>query len=500
MLNMKASRTCLLLAALLLATSFLHADILVLKDGKRLEGKVLSETPDAVYFEYNITVKIKDQKNFPRTDIEQLIRQRPEELEIVDVRKKLPTPDMMTADEYERLIQDHLRPFANKYKGTAEATEVEKMIAEVTAEKEKVVSGQVKIDGKWLDATAVKRDAYNIEAKKLRTEFQELAASTKMEDWVAALRLYSRMADVQNGFPASLEYPKMMEEVQPLLKKFNDQLNKMVQEQPILAKAREDNLSKLIEPDLSRTKAAIQAEDDRWRNNYDAEKRARIIWLLPYKMDLRSLQDAQKLIVNEITKLNTTDMPRLVAVNEQLTAALRYIADENVAEAEGALEAALKAAGGNTKDYGRVMTAVRASIQGLKADLNKRKSAQRTGQTGATALSGSSDAPIKDDRVAAALAAAQNKGKGEMKGEEGTPDADAKADTKADPKADTKADKKAAPKAAPKPAAPKPAPVALPVEEESAISPLIVGAVALLAILLIAMFFQKKKKAAAQED
>ncbi|MCP5560053.1 MAG: hypothetical protein H7A55_20065 [Verrucomicrobiaceae bacterium] len=492
---MKASRTCLLLAALLLATSFLHADILVLKNGQRLEGKVLSETPEAVYYEYNITEKIKDQKNFPRTDIEQLIRQRPEELEIVEVRKKLPTPDMMTADEYERLIQDHLRPFANKYKGTPEAAEVEKMITEVTAEKEKVVSGQLKVDGKWLDADAVKRDAYNIDAKKLRNEFSELAESNKMEDWVAALRIYTRMGDVQNGFPASLEYPKMLEDVQPLLKKFGDQVNKMIQEQPILAKAREDNLSKLIEPDLSRTTAAIKAEDDRWRNNYEAEKRARITWLIPYKMDLRSLQDAQKQIVNEITKINTTDMPRLIAVNEQLTAALRYIADENVAEAEGALDGATKAAGGNTKDYSRVITVVRASIQSLKSDLNKRKSAQRTGQTGATALGGATDAPIKDDRVAAALAAAQNKGKGDMKGEE-APAADAKGDAKADAKAESKA----APKAAPKPATPKPAPVALPVEEEEGISPLIVGAVALLAILLIAVFFQKKKKAAAQED
>ena len=55
MLNMKASRISLLLAALLLATSFLHADILVLKNGQRLEGETISETPQNVRFRYNIT-------------------------------------------------------------------------------------------------------------------------------------------------------------------------------------------------------------------------------------------------------------------------------------------------------------------------------------------------------------------------------------------------------------------------------------------------------------
>jgi hypothetical protein len=497
MLNMKASRISLLLAALLLATSFLHADILVLKNGQRLEGETISETPQNVRFRYNITPKIKDEKDYPRAEVEQLIRQRPEELEIVEVRKKLPTPDLMTADEYERLIQDFLRPFANKYTGTTQAAEVEKMIAEVTSEKEKVVSGQLKIEGKWLDAESVKRDAYNIDALRLRREFQKLADSNKMEDWVAALRIYTRMSDVANGFPASLQYPKMLEEVQPLLKKYQDALTKMIQEQPILLKNRESNLATLVEPDLGRTLAAIKAEDDRWKNTYDAEKRARIPWLLPYKYDSRSLDEALKQVVNETTKIATTDMARLLAVNEQLTSSLRFMADENVAEAEASLENAVKAAGGNSKDYSRVLTDIRARLQALKADLAKRKSAQRGGQTGATALGGASDAPIKDDKVAAALAAAQNKGKGDMKGAEGTED---KADAKSDSKGKASDTKKAAPeKAAPKAPAPKPAATAAPAEEEGGISPVIVGAVALLAILLIAMFFQKKKSKAASE-
>jgi hypothetical protein len=90
---MKFSRIRLALLALACGTSLLHADYLILKNGNKVEGSILSESPDAVRMKYRLTPKIWDEKDFPRADIDQVVRQRPEEVEIVELRKLLPTED-----------------------------------------------------------------------------------------------------------------------------------------------------------------------------------------------------------------------------------------------------------------------------------------------------------------------------------------------------------------------------------------------------------------------
>ena len=174
-------RLSLATLALLSLASPLKADILVLKNGDRKEGTIINESPTAVRMKYRLTEKIWDEKDFPRADVAEVIRQRPSELAIEQQKLKelLPTKDMLGADEYERIVQDRLRPFVNQFPGTPEATLVEGMIKELQSEKEKVVSGQLKVDGKWLSPEEVKRDDYNIRAYRLRSEIKGMASSQR---------------------------------------------------------------------------------------------------------------------------------------------------------------------------------------------------------------------------------------------------------------------------------------------------------------------------------
>jgi len=72
-----------------------QADIVIMKDGKKYESAtILSETPDSVTFKYQLTPKIPDTRTEPKANIGQIIRQTPQELEIVPLRKLLPTPEL----------------------------------------------------------------------------------------------------------------------------------------------------------------------------------------------------------------------------------------------------------------------------------------------------------------------------------------------------------------------------------------------------------------------
>lgn len=482
-------RLSLATLAFLSISSLLKADILVLKNGDRKEGTILNESPGAVRMKYRLTEKIWDEKDFPRTDVAEIIRQRPSELEFQqkNLAALLPTSDMLGADEYERIIQDRLRPFTNQYPGTPEATTVEGMIKELQAEKEKVVSGQLKVDSKWLSPEEVKRDDYNIRAYKLRSEIKTQAASQKWEDWVQALRTYDRFIDPNTGFFASTHYPLIIPETLEILKGYEGVLLKMIREQPILQKAQDDSLLRLIEPDLTKTKNALKQRIDEWKAQYDAEKRSRIRWLIPYKLDLASLNEAHKAVVSERARLQTLDIDTLAKQNELLVAVFRYLADENAVEAEAALDNAVKNAGANSRDYSRIFADLRGRVTTLKNEIQRKKNAQRAFNASTTAIGGGTG-PIMDDRVAKALA-------------------DAEGGTKPAPTAseDPNAPIGSAPATKPAPApAPKPAPTPAPAassspaviadEEEGFPIGIALGGGALLLVLITVMMLQKKKQ------
>ncbi len=471
----------LTLLAFLAAATLCPADIMVLKDGKRLEGNILNEAPDTVRMRYRLTEKIWDEKDFSRADIAEIIRQTPSEVALKEQKLKelLPTKDLMGADEYERLIQDRLRPFVNQFAGTPEAAEVEQIIKELQGEKEKVVSGQLKMDGNWLTAEEVKRDDYNIRALRLRNEIKVLAESKKWEEWIAALRLYDRFIDPAAGFIASTHYPLLLNEIKELLTKYEGELNRMAREQPILLKNQQEGVAKMIEPDKSRTEADIKNKYDSWKANYEGEKRNRIRWLTPYRLDAASLTEAQKVVSAERSKLNLLDLAALTAQNEALVTVFRYLADENVAEAKAALEKAKTAITVNKNEYTNITNTLNTKISALERDINAKRANQSKLNQGTGAIGGSSG-PIVDERVAKAMADAQAPKQPEP--------------AAADPNAPAgAAPAPAAPAAAPAPAA-TPAPVVA--EEEGFPIYILIGGLALLAVLVIAMMAQKKKKQA----
>jgi hypothetical protein len=478
------SRSLITLLAALFVFNNLQADIVYFNNGDRKEGEIKEETDTYIRLRYMLTPTIPDEKNFPKSDIARIERETPSQVEFKKGKfdSYLPTEDMLTADEYERLIQDKLRPFINLHPGTPEAEQVQKIIAEIQAEKEKVVSGQLKVDGNWLTQAEVVRDDYNIRAYRLRKQFQAKSKTNRIEEMVEALRLFDRFIDPASGFLASTHYPLIIPEASSVMNDLEANLARMIREQPALKKAQDDSVAKLQEPDLSRVKAAIQSENDKWRSTYDAEKRSRFRWLVPYKYDAQSLNEAHKTVVQEKARLSTIDLETLTKQNEQLVAVFRYLADRNAIEAESALERAIKASN-NNRDYSRVFADLRGQITTLKNELIRESTAKRTFNAAGGAITGSTG-PIQDDRVAAAMAAAT--GKTEEPAEPASEEP-----AKEDP---------AAPIGAPTPApapvqTPTTAPAPLPPEEGGFPVIIVVGGGVLLLVLLLLMAMQKKKKA-----
>ena len=481
----------IILALLCASATILRADVLILKNGEKKEGTILQEKPDAIFMEYNVVPsgKIKDKKDFLRADIAQIIKQAPQEIEIVPLKKLLPSRDMMTADQYEKIIQDQLRPFVNKFPGTPEAKEAEAMITTLQEERGRVVKGELKIEGKWVDSGLVKRDDYNIQAFKMRTQMLEKAAEG---DYEASLKIWDQFSDPVLGYPGAIHYVKAVDEAIEVLGKYETRLTQMIAEQPVLQAQRDASGSKLIEPDKSRVERAIKAEVDAWKAQYEAEKKSRTKWLPLYKYDLKSLQDAHKLVITEKNKLNLVDRAKLAMQNEAITAAMRYLSDENVM---GADEAITRAAAVGLKDYQKVIGTVRSKITQLKTELNKRKTSNRAFGGSSSAVGGSSGA-ITDDKVAEAMKKAMES-KGEKKDDGAAPDTGAAKSAAATSSSPDEGKSKKKSKAAPSTESSGSSLADAKAEDEGGLQKILVYAAGgLVLLLLIAFMVQQKKKKA----
>ncbi len=475
---MKSSRIRLALLALACGTSLLHADYLILKNGNKVEGNILSESPDAVRMKYRLTPKIWDEKDFPRADIDQVVRQRPEEVEIVELRKLLPTEDLLTADRYEQIIQDRLRPFVNQYKDTPESKEAEQIIATLQEEKKKVSNGEVKLEGKWLSAPEAKGAEYNIQAYRLLTQMREHMAQNQ---WLEALRVFENFSKKKPGYVGSTYYPAAIGEALACMDKWDAVLSKMAQEQPALSKAREEGLNKLADTEKGRTKAAIEEEKAKWQAQAEADRRAQIRWIAPYKYDLTSILNMQKTIVAERAKLQAMSLDDLRLRSEAVSLVYRKIGEEDYSGGAAAFERISTLS--NSADYRDVVADLRNRLMGLYNTLvRKQAAAAQTSAAGSAAIGGTASTG-QDERVARILAEASGQAPA----------------TAAQPAAAGQAPAAAVQQPAVQQAPVAQAPVAAPaytppVEEESGFQTYLIIGLGVVVLLLLVMLMQKKKQ------
>lgn len=362
---MKLSRSLLVLALATSITGTLRADIVTLKDGKKLEGTILEQKPEGVLMKYKVTAKIMDEKFIPMADIAPggILKEKPEEVEIKELRKLLPTADLLTAEKYEQIIQDRLRPFINRYPGTPQADEIKKMVDEFQEEKEKVVAGGIKMQGRWLTPQDARAEKYNIDAYTIVQAMNEKASAG---DYSGALREFEQLYSPKKLHIASVHWPKAVEEALAILTSFDAKLSQMIKDQPVLQKQRDDNMKRLVEPDLSRAKAAIDREVQEANSRYEVERKESK-WVTTYKYDLKRLQDLQKAVFEEKTRLQKINVAQVTKITEAIHQATLHFYNDKIVEGELALLEAYKASSAN-QEYAPILQIYRDGFARKRAE------------------------------------------------------------------------------------------------------------------------------------
>ena len=147
--------------SILFIVPHVYADTIKLKDGTTLEGKILEESPSTIKIEYNVTKNIKDIKSINRSEIKEIDKVSDDEIAFNTIKSLLPTDDLLSTDEYDKILGDKPAKFLALYPSSKHKDSVQKVIDEIKKEKAVTESGGIKLNGKWITGDEAAKDEYN---------------------------------------------------------------------------------------------------------------------------------------------------------------------------------------------------------------------------------------------------------------------------------------------------------------------------------------------------
>ena len=285
---MKNPSLFLSILSLSLASSA-FADTFVLKDGTRLEGKILSETPEAYLLEVQVTKSIKDEKTVPKTDVKEIVREKLDETAYEKLKGLVPTPDLLTTDEYDaRILQ--ITKFLKDHPKSAKVADANALLATLKTEGTAVQSGGFKLNGKIVPAEEYKANAYEIDAK-----IQEARVRDAMYkgDILGALRGIAR---VETEFGTTGSRAALSTIKGQALQAYKAQIGGLIRTFEARDAERKSGLARMTGEARATTEQAIAEEDAQFDRRFKAEKEAHQVWAItdPFHMD--SLEAAQESI------------------------------------------------------------------------------------------------------------------------------------------------------------------------------------------------------------
>lgn len=278
--------TCclLLLGALVLPVA---ADTYLLKNGSRLDGRLLSETEDAYVLEVVVAAGIKDEKVVPKGDVVSVEKARQDFMAFEKLKSLLPTPDGLSVDGYEERIRE-VSAFTTAYPVSPRVEDALKMLVKLRSELKVVSNGGVKFDGHLLTAESREANAYEIDASIEERRIRGLMADGRH---VEALRAFSTF---EGDYAATTSYSRLLPSVAEAARKYNQQLSRMLQTYAGRVAQRTKGLETMSVSGRMDSEAAIQEQEELLQRRFVAEQEAQMKWVTPHPFSKPALEHGAK--------------------------------------------------------------------------------------------------------------------------------------------------------------------------------------------------------------
>lgn len=274
------------------------ADTLQLKDGTKLEGKILKEDPQSYLVEVMVTKSIKEEKTIAKTDVVKIDRVKPEEIAFAALSKLAPAPDLLGAGEYQVRISK-LEKFLKEFPTGTTAAKAKAMIDELAKEQAAVAEGGVKLNGTIIPAA--ERDANKVELSARAAELA-IRAHVQASEWLPALRKFS---EFERDYSTTLPFKESLPVVKQAIEAYRSQVNEAIASLPKRLEDRKVGLERMTSEVRNGSMRAIEEQNAAVEKRYADEKKAGVKWVTPDLFHKASLDDASRFADQELKRLQT---------------------------------------------------------------------------------------------------------------------------------------------------------------------------------------------------
>lgn len=276
-----------------------HADTFRLKDGTTLEGKIIREEGDTYILEVLVTKSIKDERKVAKTDVVKIDHEQPDLKAFESIAKLVPTPDLLTADDYGVKIAAVLK-FIKDYDKSSKINDAKAILETLQTESASVFAGGIKLNDKIISPEEYLTNGYDLDARVQEAKIRRLIESNQ---FLGALRLF---ADFDRDYRTTLSYGALLPLMKQVIQNQVSEANQLLRSYDVRVKERTLGLQRIAIEERGATETAIQEETVELEARYKAEKDAKQAWVTPNPFHKASLE--------ETVRFGGTELARLAAV------------------------------------------------------------------------------------------------------------------------------------------------------------------------------------------
>ena len=288
-------------------------DIVTLKSGEKVDGKITSETDKEITMDVKVSAGIVDTRVIQKAEIASVAKEQPDLTAWQALRNLKPGPNSLPATSYDAPIQA-LRAFVTQHSNSAHAADAQKMLTAFEEEKKRVEAGEAKLSEKWLSKEEAEKERYQINGL---IAFNYMKEQSARGDIIGALNSFDVL---ERQYPGARVYPDAVDFAKRLLTALKAEVDRRSRALPLEKAERERGLQLASGPQRAELEAAIAREEAGAEAAFRAAETQGLKWTPFIPRNERSVTTLANRIPTELQRLAQIDVATLrqsVALTEK---------------------------------------------------------------------------------------------------------------------------------------------------------------------------------------
>lgn len=330
MFRLSSSLTRLITFALISSTAF--ADIVVLKNGEKVEGKIIRENDQQLVMEVKVTASITDERVIAKTEVERVEKVNAETEAYRAILALQPPTSSMASAQYDAPIQT-LQSYIRQYPNSVHTEDAQKTLKAFIEEKKRVDAGEVKLQGQWISKEEVEKEKVQIGG---RISFEYMKSQSASGDHIGALNTFLTL---EKNYGGAAVLPDAIELAKRLVAGIKPAVERALPEQKILKANKEAGFKSAGPADRIEMQKAYKGEMEAAEAASDAADKAGLF--PPFIVtNEKSLKTLQARVDKELTRLNGLPVDSMRKSLELVTEAKKSLEAEDLTAAADSLKQA----------------------------------------------------------------------------------------------------------------------------------------------------------------